>query len=206
MSRARGTGEEPAGGARPSRLPVWTERPLQPGTPGTAAENAMQVLDRTLLAAAAACLGSAPGLAQLTLSQPSPANAGGSLGLHRFYLHGFRDVLGWLHPWPTIAGMMGIQRVLALGQDDQLSWLLLPLLGLMVSQAMLCAIVYGLTPDERWDARHNPGSPVHPTRWAPVIGVIFALMIGAGTLMATIAFGGQRYFEYQVEEARKISQ
>jgi hypothetical protein len=131
---------------------------------------------------------------------------GGSLGLHRFYLHGWRDVAGWLHPWPTLLGLYGIQRVQAYGQDDQLSWLLIPLLGLMVAQAMLMAILYGLTPDEKWDARHNPGQPVHATRWAPVLGVIAALMLGAGVLMATIAFGGQRYFEWQIEEARKISQ
>jgi hypothetical protein len=42
--------------------------------------------------------------------------------------------------------------------------------------------------------------------WAAVIGVVIALLLGATVLMATIAFGGQRYFEYQVEEARKISQ
>jgi len=33
-----------------------------------------------------------------------------------------------------------------------------------------------------------------------------ALLIGAGVLMASLAFSFQRYFEYQVEEARKISQ
>ena len=131
---------------------------------------------------------------------------GGSLGLHRFYLHGWRDAWGWLHPLPTVLGLYGIRRVQLLGQDDTLSWLLLPLLGLVVAQAMLAAIVYGLTPDERWDARHNPGAPVHPTRWAPVLGAITALMLGAGVLMATIAFSGQRFFEWQVEEARKISQ
>lgn len=131
---------------------------------------------------------------------------GGSLGVHRFYLYGLRDWLGWLHPLPTLLGLYGIQRVQALGQDDQMSWLLIPLLGLMVAQAMLAAILYGLTPDEKWDARHNPGQPVHATRWAPVLGVIAALMLGAGVLMATIAFGGQRYFEWQIDEARKISQ
>jgi hypothetical protein len=130
----------------------------------------------------------------------------GSLGVHRFYLYGLRDWLGWLHPLPTLLGLYGIQRVQALGQDDQMSWLLIPLLGLMVAQAMLAAILYGLTPDEKWDARHNPGQPVHATRWAPVLGVIAALMLGAGVLMATIAFGGQRYFEWQIDEARKISQ
>jgi hypothetical protein len=31
-------------------------------------------------------------------------------------------------------------------------------------------------------------------------------MIGAAVLMATLAFGFQRYFETQVEAARKISQ
>jgi len=130
----------------------------------------------------------------------------GSLGLHRFYLRGFGDTLGWLHPWPTLLGLYGLQRMQDFGQDDMLAWALIPLLGLMVAQAMLAAILYGLTPDERWDARHNPGEPVHDTRWAPVLGVIVALLLGASVLMATIAFGGQRYFEWQVEEARKISQ
>jgi len=131
---------------------------------------------------------------------------GGSLGLHRFYLHGGRDILAWLHPVPTLAGLVGVRRMLEFGQDDRLAWLLLPLLGLMLAQAALCAIVYGLTADERWDARYNPGAPVHATAWGPVLGVIAALMIGATALMATIAFSGQRYFEWQVDEARKISQ
>jgi len=130
----------------------------------------------------------------------------GSLGLHRFYLYGFKDRLGWFYWVPTFLGLHGIQRVQDYGLDDHLSWALIPLLGLMVAQAMLAAILYGLTPDERWDARHNPGQPVHATRWAPVLGVIAALLVGAGVLMATIAFSGQRYFEYQVEEAKKISQ
>jgi hypothetical protein len=131
---------------------------------------------------------------------------GGSLGLHRLYLHGLRDLLAWLHPWPTLLGLVGVQRMLDYGQDDRLSWVLVPLLGLMISQGMLMAILYGLTPDERWDARHNPGWPARRTGWAPVLGTIAALMVGAGVLMATIAYGMQRYFEVQIEEARRISQ
>jgi len=131
---------------------------------------------------------------------------GGSMGLHRFYLHGARDTLAWLHPLPTAAGLWGVDRMLGLGQDDQLAWLLLPLLGLMLAQAALCAIVYGLTPDALWDRRHNPGATVHATAWGPVLGVIAALMVGATALMATIAFSGQRYFEWQVETSRKIAQ
>ena len=93
-----------------------------------------------------------------------------------------------------------------LGQDDKLAWALIPLLGFVLAAAMLAAIAYGLTPDEKWDARHNPGGPAQDTRWGPVIGVIVALMLGAASLMATVAFSGQRYFEWQVEEGRKLSQ
>lgn len=131
---------------------------------------------------------------------------GGSIGLHRFYLHGPRDPWGWLWPIPTLTGAYGISRVLELGQDDPLSWALIPLLGIAVASAMLAAILCGLTPDERWDQRFNGGTAGAPSGWAAVIGVVLALLLGATVLMATIAFGGQRYFEYQVDEARKISQ
>lgn len=129
----------------------------------------------------------------------------GALGAHRFYLYGARDLWAWLHCVPTLAGLYGIHRVQTLGQDDQWSWLLLPLLGLMVAQACFFAILYGLTADAVWDVKRNPGQAPRNTRWLPVLGVIAALMIGATALMATIAFGGQRFFEWQVEESRKIS-
>jgi hypothetical protein len=130
---------------------------------------------------------------------------GGAFGAHRFYLHGSRDPWAWMHPWPTLAGLYGIHRVQTLGQDDQLSWLLLPLLGLMIAQGCLFAIVYGLTADAVWDAKRNPGHAPRQTRWLPVLGAIAALVIGATALMATIAFSSQRFFEYQIEEAKKMS-
>ncbi|RZL00477.1 MAG: hypothetical protein EOP36_15435 [Rubrivivax sp.] len=135
---------------------------------------------------------------------------GGPLGLHRFYLHGFGDLWGWLHPIPTLVGALGLQRVAELGQDDKLSWVLIPILGFMVAYTMLQAIVYGLMADDKWHARFNPtlrGDPTAPASgWPTVIGVVVALLLGATVLMATIAFSGQRYFEYQVDEALKISQ
>lgn len=122
----------------------------------------------------------------------------GAVGAHRFYLHGRRDLLAWLHPLPTAAGLLGVLRMRNLGVDDGQAWVLIPLLGLMLSQAMLCAIVYGLTPDEKWDARHNPGQPLRATAWAPVLGAIFALLLGGTVLMGTIAFAGQMFFEWQL--------
>lgn len=131
---------------------------------------------------------------------------GGGLGLHRFYLAGFRDVWGWLYPVPTLIGLYGVQRMRNLGQDDQLAWLLIPLLGIAVSAAMLSAIVYGLTSDERWWQTRNPDEAA-PRRsgWLAIIGVVLALLTGASVLMATIAFSGQRYFEHEVEAAHQIS-
>ncbi|MFT3665982.1 hypothetical protein [Piscinibacter sp.] len=131
---------------------------------------------------------------------------GGTFGLHRFYLRGLRDPWGWLHLPPALLGLYGVQRMNELGQDDKLAWALIPLLGFTIAAGMLAAIATGLTPDEKWDARHNPGAPARATRWGPVLGVIAALMLGAAALMATVAFSGQRYFEWQVEEGRKISQ
>ena len=131
---------------------------------------------------------------------------GGGLGLHRFYLYGVRDIWGWLWPLPTLVGAYGVHRVLKLGQDDQLAWLLVPLLGLALASAMLAAIVYGLMPDEKWNARFNPQGKLHEAGWGVVFAVVLSLLIGATVLMSTIAFSGQRYFEYQIEEGRKISQ
>ncbi len=126
---------------------------------------------------------------------------GGAFGLHRFYLHGWRDAVGWLYPVPTLFGLAGMQRMRAFGQDDRVAWVLIPLLGLALSAAMLTAIVYGLTSDDKWAARHNPGQPPQATGWAPVLGVIAALLIGASVLMGTVAFSGQRFFEWQLEQS-----
>jgi len=125
----------------------------------------------------------------------------GTLGLHRLYLYGAGDRLAWLHPVPTAIGLAGVVRMRNLGQDDHLAWLLIPVLGLMISLAMLTAIVWALTPDERWDAHHNPGHAVVPTAWGPVLAAIAALMVGGAVLMGTIAFSGQKFFEWQLEAA-----
>lgn len=135
---------------------------------------------------------------------------GGPLGLHRFYLHGWGDTLGWLLPIPTALGLYGIQRVQALGQDDQLSWALIPLLGFTMAACALVAILYGLSSPEKWNQRFNPladrEAPPGRTNWFTVAAIAVSLMVGAAVLMACLAYSFQHYFEYQIEEARKISQ
>jgi len=135
---------------------------------------------------------------------------GGPLGLHRFYLHGLGDTLGWLLPIPTALGVYGLQRVRQFGVDDAASWVLVPILGFTFAACALTAIVYGLMDTARWNARFNPGgppdAPAGRTRWATVFAVVGSLLIGTTVLMASIVYSFQRYFEYQVEEGRKISQ
>ncbi len=134
---------------------------------------------------------------------------GGQLGLHRFYLFGLRDAWAWLHPVAATLGWWGVARVRVYGQDDQLAWLLIPLLGFTIAATALTAIVYGLMSFEKWNARHNPAdlsSSAGHTNWLTIGAVVFALLFGTISLMSSIVFSFQRYFEYQVEEARKISQ
>ena len=138
------------------------------------------------------------------------AFVGGTFGLHRFYLRGAGDWLGWLLPIPTLAGGYGVLRMATLGTDDSLSWVLVPILGFTFAGCCLTAIVYGLRKPHEWNARWNPGAdpeaPAGQTRWATVWAIALALMIGTGVLMASIAISFQGYFEHQVEEGRRISQ
>jgi hypothetical protein len=124
----------------------------------------------------------------------------GAFGLHRFYLHGLRDLPGWLFPLPTGLGLLGLHRLDTLGQDDTLVWWLLPLLGLSVSVAMFSGILYALTPDEQWDARHNPTLPGRATGWGPVLAAIAGLLVGGGVLMATITVSIQKFFEWELQQ------
>ncbi len=135
---------------------------------------------------------------------------GGPLGLHRFYLHGLGDMLGWLLPIPTALGLYGVQRVQQYGLDDPWSWVLIPLAGFTIAGCALTAIVFGLMPPERWNARYNPQAAPDAasgrTGWLTVGAVVVSLLIGTMVLMSSIVFSFQRYFGYQVEEGRKISQ
>ena len=134
---------------------------------------------------------------------------GGPLGLHRFYLRGKGDMLGWLLPVPTALGLYGVERVQQNGLDDLWSWVLIPILGFTIAGCALTAIIYGLTAPQKWNARFNPSAPPDAvpghTNWLTIGAIVLALLIGTTVLMSSIVFSLQRYFEFQIEQARKIS-
>lgn len=129
------------------------------------------------------------------------ALVGGPLGLHRFYLKGGGDVLGWLLPIPTILGVYGIVRVQQFGLDDRWSWLLIPPMGFVVAGCALTAIIYGLMTPQRWNGKFNPSlheeDSAGETNWLTVGVLVLSLLLGTGVLMSSIAFSLQRYFEAQ---------
>jgi hypothetical protein len=66
-----------------------------------------------------------------------------------------------------------------------------------------------MTP-EAWNARFNRASdaqnPAGQTNWLTIGAIALALLIGTTVLMSSIVVSFQRYFEYEIEEARKLSE
>lgn len=107
----------------------------------------------------------------------------GTLGAHRFYLHGAVDRIGLLHVSSLpIAGLIfsnahGIHSFYAL-------------LPLLISGIAACieALVIGLTPDEQWDARFNGGSTTRSrSHWILAVLLITTLLVGTTVLIATMS-------------------
>ena len=74
----------------------------------------------------------------------------------------------------------------------------------------LAGIVYALSDRAQWNSWFNPGLDAEAvaggTNWLTIGALVLSLLVGTVAFMGSLAFGIQRYFEYQIEEARKISQ
>jgi hypothetical protein len=129
------------------------------------------------------------------------AFVGGPLGLHRFYLKGGRDWLGWALLIPSALGVYGVFRVREYGVDDRWSWLLLPPFGLTIAGCALTAIIYGLMTPQKWNGKFNHSESAEAvagnTNWLTIAAVVFSLLVGTAALMSAIAFSFQHYFELQ---------
>ncbi|QIE24616.1 hypothetical protein SBC1_25430 [Caballeronia sp. SBC1] len=131
----------------------------------------------------------------------------GSIGAHRFYLYGLRDKFGWAHIAGILLGVAGYLLLAATERASILGWVLVVPGAISLLAAFLSAIVYGLRPDEKWDAQFNPQTAQHSeSGWAVIFVVIFALLFGAFLLMAGLAVTFQTYFEGQVQAAKELSQ
>lgn len=103
----------------------------------------------------------------------------GWLGLHRLYL---RASYWWVYPMICLPALGWALRHTPWYRHAGFF-----VLALVMVVSMVEAIRFSLTPDERWDARHNPASGRHSAnRWGPVfvaiLGLIFAAMLGMTTM------------------------
>lgn len=131
----------------------------------------------------------------------------GSLGAHRFYLYGPRDIYGWAHLVFTLLGIPGVMLLITSDRTSMLGWALAVPGAVSLFAAFLAAIVYGLRPDEKWDAQFNAHTDqTSRSGWAGVFVVIFSLFIGAMLLMTGLAVSFQTYFESQVQATKALSQ
>lgn len=107
----------------------------------------------------------------------------GGLGVHRFYLKSGADRLGLLHVCSVpIAGL-----VYGAGHAPNPFWVLLPLL-VSYSIGFIEALVIGLMPDEKWDAKYNAASGTQSdSGWLVVVLLVATMVIGATVLIGTIS-------------------
>lgn len=107
----------------------------------------------------------------------------GGIGIHRFYLHGSKDWLGWLH---MLSLPVSVTATLLLRNTPPL------FAGMLLILSVLCgfieALVIGLTPDDKWDARHNQASgQVSESHWVLALILVCTLGVGATGMIALLA-------------------
>lgn len=107
----------------------------------------------------------------------------GTIGLHRFYLRGPLDRLGLLHLCSVpLAGI-----VYGTAHGANVFWPLLPLLVSAIA-GYIEALVIGVTPDEKWDARHNPSSGRSSSaNWMVALLLVATMLVGTTVLIGTIS-------------------
>lgn len=107
----------------------------------------------------------------------------GGLGAQRLYLRGWRDPWLWVH----LACLPAAWLVSTIAPQADGFYKLLPII-LSGLAGFLEALVMGVTLDEKWDARYNAGSGRQSdSRWPVAVVLVFSMMIGAGSLIATIS-------------------
>ncbi len=97
------------------------------------------------------------------------AAIGGTVGAHRFYLHGPRRWWPWLYPL--------------------FAWTLIPTFAGFIE-----ALRFALTPDERWDAHWNAqAGRTSRSGWLVILLAILTMLGGMTLLMTLLSFAIGRF-------------
>jgi hypothetical protein len=130
-----------------------------------------------------------------------------STGFNVFYLKGLGSPWAWLQMVSLFAGILGWKLLGASDMSSALGWILAAAGFISLEASLLTTIVFGLRPDEKWDAQFNANSgQTSASGWLVILCVIASLMIGAAVMMVGLAIAFEQHFLSQFEAARKISQ
>jgi hypothetical protein len=130
-------------------------------------------------------------------------------GFNCFYLQGFKSFWAWIQFIAFLGGLAGWGLLKVAQFHSAPGWVLVTFGFIAIEASWLTTIVFGLRPDEKWDAQFNPGIAEHErsqSGWLVVLTVIFSLVLGAGVMMTFLAIAFEQFFISQLQEARKLSQ
>jgi len=106
----------------------------------------------------------------------------GGFGAHRFYLKGGADRLGLLH-----LCALPITGILYGAVKPHPFYVILPLLVSFIA-GFIEALAIGLTPDDKWDAKHNTASGRQSrSSWTLPLLLVITMLTGAIVLIGTMA-------------------
>ncbi|HYD63594.1 MAG TPA: hypothetical protein VEC35_24780 [Noviherbaspirillum sp.] len=109
----------------------------------------------------------------------------GVIGLHRFYLHGRRDLWAWVYAAATLAYAA---IVLVESGRGYLGESVPAFFPLPAFAAWIESLYLGLVPDEVWDKRHNSGSPCTTrSKWPLAVLLVATLFGGYIVLVSCLA-------------------
>lgn len=106
----------------------------------------------------------------------------GTIGAHRFYLYGRRDILAWMHALSLI-----LTYLLTVTSITQAFFKATPIL-ISTLAGFMAALINGLTSDKEWDQTHNSISGTRSnSRWPLALILVLTMLIGSTALIATIS-------------------
>lgn len=118
------------------------------------------------------------------------ASVFGGIGVHRFYVFGKKDLWAWVHFSSLPLSLLAL--AIAHGQQPLLLGVLFVL---SVLSGFLEALVMGVIPDDKWDARHNPDSGKESdSGWPVAMILVLTLGVGATTMIAVMARAFDLFF------------
>lgn len=109
----------------------------------------------------------------------------GGVGAHRFYLHGSKDFWGWNY---VVAFALFVCALFLMRSQQSLILIFIALFPLSIYAGLIEALVIGLTPDDKWDAKYNAQSGTTTTsKWPIAVVLVLAFALGFTALIAGIA-------------------